>query len=310
MHRPTPEHKAPHRSVNLRSVCQSFGVGQFWSAFLGQLYVGVNSTPLTIQEDTCYPFEQTVSFILSPAQPVHFTFTVRIPGWCRHPAITINGQPVTEHLTPGSFYPIAREWQPEDRVVLMLPFELALKRWPEDGISLEFGPLTLSLPVAAPLEIDTADDWAQTPQEFRLSGPQRRVPGFPAYRLTPASRWAYALAVDEHSLAQVAKVTWNDRSGFPFDLDTPALRVSVPARQVKDWTLAEPNQVIRSLPSFENGTFRMIDRVVEGHFTFTPPLPDSESLPERLSDALEWIDLVPYGNTLLRLTVFPDGLKK
>src|SRR5688572_17755129 len=68
--------------------------------------------------------------------------------------------------------------------------------------------------------------------------------------------------------------------------------------------------VIRFLPSFENGTFRMIDRVVEGHFTLTPPLPDTESLPERLSDELEWIDLVPYGNTLLRLTVFPDGMKR
>ncbi len=39
------------------------------------------------------------------------------------------------------------------------------------------------------------------------------------------------------------------------------------------------------------------------------PLPDPESLPERLADAVEWIDLVPYGNTLLRLTVFPDGMK-
>src|SRR5215213_4256306 len=30
-------------AAELRSVCQSFGVGQFWSAFLGQLYVGVNT---------------------------------------------------------------------------------------------------------------------------------------------------------------------------------------------------------------------------------------------------------------------------
>jgi hypothetical protein len=186
---------------------------------------------------------------------------------------------------------------------------LALKRWPEGGISLEFGPLTLSLPVAAPLEIETAEDWAETPQEFRLSGPQQRLPGFPAYHLTPASRWAYALAVDETSLAQAAQVTWNAPSGFPLDLDSPALRVSVPARRVEGWTLLETDQVIRSIPSFEGGKLRMIDRPVQGHFTLTPPLPDPESLPERLSDELEWIDLIPYGNTLLRLTVFPDGMK-
>ena len=108
----------------------------------------------------------------------------------------------------------------------------------------------------------------------------------------------------------MAKVAWNVPSGFPLDLDNPALRVSVPAREVKDWTLVETNQVIRSIPSFKDGRFCMIDRPVEGHFTLTPPLPDSECLPERLSDELEWIDLVPYGNTLLRLTVFPDGMNR
>ncbi|MBN1873303.1 MAG: glycoside hydrolase family 127 protein [Anaerolineae bacterium] len=276
----------------------------------GQLDTQVAGTQLTIQENTRYPFEQNVSFSLHPEHPVRFTFTVRVPGWCHQPAITLNDQPLTERPTPGSFYRIEREWQPGDQVVLTLPFELALKRWPEGGISLEFGPLTLSLPVAAPLEIEIEDAWVQTPEEFRLSGPQQRLPGFPAYRLTPASQWAYALAVDEQSLAQVAKVTWNDPSGFPLDLDNPALRVSVPARRVKDWTLVETDRVIRSIPSFEDGKFCMVDRPVEGHFTLTPPLPDLESLPERLSDEVEWIDLVPYGNTLLRMTVFPDGMKK
>jgi hypothetical protein len=276
----------------------------------GRLDVQVAGTQLTIQEDTRYPFEQSVRFVLTPLRPAHFTFTVRIPGWCRQPGIKINDRHFAESLTPGSFQRIDREWKPGDQVVLLLPFELALKRWPKGGISLEYGPLTLSLPVAAPLEVETDEDWVKIPKEFRLSGPQLRVPDFPAYRLTPASRWAYALAVDENSLAQVAKVTWNDPSGYPYDLDTPALSVSVPARQVKDWTLLETNQVIRAIPSFENGKFSMLERPVEGHFTLTPPLPDSESLPERLSDELEWIDLVPYGNTLLRLTVFPDGLKK
>jgi uncharacterized protein len=51
-------------------------------------------------------------------------------------------------------------------------------------------------------------------------------------------------------------------------------------------------------------------RQVEGPFTLTPPLPAPEILPDRLSEELEWIDLVPYRNTLLRLTVFLDGMKK
>jgi hypothetical protein len=275
----------------------------------GRMETQVAGMKLAIQEDTRYPFEQDVRFTLNPERPMRFTFSVRIPGWCRQPVLTLNGQPLVEGLTPGSFLRIEREWHPGDRVVLSLPFELALKRWPQGGVSLEFGPLTLSLPVAAPLEIETAHDWDRIPVEFRPPEPQLGLPDFPSYRLSPTGPWAYALAVDEDSLRRLAKVTWSAPSGFPLDLDNPALRVSVPVRRVKDWTLVETDQVIRGLPSFAGGKFRMVEQPVEGHFTLTPPLPDPESLPERLSDELEWIDLAPYGNTLLRLTVFPDAMK-
>lgn len=275
----------------------------------GWLETQVAGVPLRIQEDTLYPFEETIRFVLFPQHPMRFTFTVRIPGWCRKPAVAINGQPWAEELAPGSFQRIEREWHPGDQLVLSLPFELVLRRWSQGGVSLEFGPLTLSLPVAAPLEVDSGEDWEQTPKEFRLFGPQQTAPGFPKYRLLPASPWSYALALDEDSLTQLAKVTWNPQGGFPFDQEMPALRVRVPVRRVKDWSLVETDQVIRGLPSFENGKFRMVEHLVKGHFTLTPPLPEPESLPDRLADEIEWVDLAPYGNTLLRLTVFPDGGK-
>lgn len=153
------------------------------------------------------------------------------------------------------------------------------------------------------------DDWAQTPLEFRLSGPRQTLPGFPSYHLVPAAPWSYALAVDENSLVRLAKVTWHEPYDYPLDLDNPAVSVSVPARWVKGWTLLETDQVVRALPSFADGKFSMIERPVNGHFTLTPDLPDPESLSKRLLDELIWIDLVPYANTLLRLTVFPDGSK-
>jgi len=274
----------------------------------GRLETLVAGTPVTIQSETRYPFEESVRFTFFPEHPVWFTFSLRIPGWCRKPVITINDQVLVDSYKPGSFQRIEREWHPSDLLEISLPFELALKRWPGGGVSLEFGPLTLSLPVAASIETDSTDDWEQTPDEFRLSGPQRTVPGFPRYRLMPASPWSYALALDEVMLARMAEVNWNPPHGFPLDLENPALRVRVPARRVKDWSLVETDQVMRALPSFENGKFSMVERLVNGHFIFTPPLPEPAGLSERLSDKLEWIELVPYGNTLLRLTVFPDGM--
>jgi uncharacterized protein len=270
-----------------------------------RIEVRLSDTPVTIEERTRYPFAQGVVFTLEPQRPVRFAFTVRIPGWCRAPVVTVNGEPIDHAPVPGSFCRIEREWHSGDRVDLELPFDLTSRRWPDGGISLGLGPLTLSLPVSAALTVDTEDDWERIPEEFRLAGPQRRLPEFPAYTLLPTSSWAYALAVDEANLADAAEVGWTEKDGFPLDVDAPAVRVTVPARRVRDWSLVETDRVTRLLPSFANGRFRMVEHEVEGRFTLTPPLPEPDTVAGRLSDDVERIELVPYGNTLLRLTVFP-----
>ena len=46
--------------------------------------------------------------------------------------------------TDGVLY----QWQPGDTLRLELPFELGLQHFPKGGISVDFGPLTMSLPRA------------------------------------------------------------------------------------------------------------------------------------------------------------------
>jgi hypothetical protein len=285
------------------------GVDEIVAALFGpsRIELRVADTPVTIEERTRYPFEPRVGFTLSPQRPVRFAFAVRIPNWCSDPVVAVNGEPVAEALAPGSFCRIEREWRAGDQVEVSLPFELVSKRWPGGGISLELGPLTLSLPVSARLEIDAEDDWERTPKEFQLARPRPRRAEFPAYTLVPTSPWSYALAVDETSLPETGRVVWTENTGFPLDVDAPAVRVSVPARRVHDWSLVTADRVQRRLPSFADGRFRMVEHTVVGKFTLTPPLPSPDTLPARLSDDVEHIELVPYGNSLLRLTVFPSA---
>ena len=68
---------------------------------------------------------------------------------------------------------------------------------------------------------------------------------------------------------------FEESSLYPFDLDTTPYRISVPVVPVAGWELEEGR--------------------------FTPVLPSDF---EVLDDVLA-IDLVPYGATTLRLTVFP-----
>lgn len=278
----------------------------FGPSLLSTVLAGV---PVTIDEDTRYPFEQSVTFTLQPARPARFSFSVRIPGWCQGANILVNGGLLGKTLVPGSFQRIEREWRPGDTIHLALPFSLVLKRWPSGGVSVEYGPLTLSLPVEAPLEVELDDSEATYPLEFRQVDPRPNLPGFPAYKLRPTSPWAYALTLDEESLQRQAQILWNTPVGYPFDLSNPAFTVRVPTRRVKDWTLVTTDRVNQFAVFDEEGKIKSGEREIEGHFTLTPPLPDPVSLPERLSDTVEWIDLVPYGTTLLRLTVFPDGMR-
>ena len=42
-------------------------------------------------------------------------------------------------------------------------------------------------------------------------------------------------------------------------------------------------------------------------FKFTPHLSNPKTLPELLGQEVEWIEMVPYGSTLLRMTFFPQA---
>ncbi len=262
---------------------------------------------VTIEQVTGYPFEQEIAFEVTVDQPRGFSFGIRLPEWCNQPTVSVNDSPVNGDLTPGSIFHIDREWRTGDRVNLELPFELSVQQWPDEGVSVHLGPLTMSLPVSGTPQVDDIDDWERTPVEFRLAGPQRRLPGFPAYSVEPEGSWAYALAVNADDIATTATVEWCQSTAFPFDTDQPAVLVHLPARRVRGWDLNHPEEVTRALPSFVDGRFQMVEKRVAGNFTLTPPLPSSATLKDRLSDDVETITLVPYGNTLLRLTVFPDG---
>lgn len=277
----------------------------------GRLHTRLGGVRTTVEAQTTYPCEQAVEFVVIPERPARFSLTLRIPGWCRQPALSINGTPFDLPDPCPSLLPVQRRWQAGDRVRLVLPFTLGLQRFPRGGISVDYGPLTLSLPVAAHAAVEAGD--STNDQRRAMQGPyyiprqKGATADFPAWELTPASPWNYALCVDEANLSQLAQIEWPGMASSPFDPAHPFVSVRLPARRVAGWELLRRKTIVQDAFRVARGKWKGGDRIYRGEFVFTPPLPSQRGLARRLSEAVEWIELVPYGATLLRLTVFPQA---
>jgi hypothetical protein len=219
---------------------------------------------------------------------VTFTLWFRVPGWCENAKLTVNGEPYGQPLTPGTFAPITRTFHHNDRIVLELPMALKLQHWPQGGVSLERGPLVYALGIEEDWQIDEEDP--------------RSTPAFPAWDLYPASQWNYALALNEDNLDQV-EILPQRYTPDPWSLEAAPILLRVPARKVRGWELVETDTVIAEV--WQDGEIRQVED--HGRYRLTPPLPDPESLGERLAEKVEWITLAPYGCTKLRVTVFPQA---
>jgi uncharacterized protein len=292
------------RSADGGIVAALYGPGELRST------AGASQTPVTVTAHTCYPYQQSVEFLVQPEQPVDFSFVLRIPAWCQGASVSINGQLIAANLQPGSFFPTHRTWQAGDVLRLELPFELALQHWPQGGVSLTYGPLSLALPVPTQSEIETHNSTTQQRMDT-LSDQYQPRPAvvkadFPAWNLSPNGPWNYALCVDEESLKGL-QVDWNEDCADPLDAANPALRVRVKARRVNGWRIVHTRRARQFGHWTEGDRFCRGYRTIRGDFRFTPPLPDPKNLETRLRPEIDEITLIPYGATLLRITVFPQA---
>jgi len=179
-------------------------------------------TNVTITADTQYPFREQVSLTVTPDASVKFPLYLRVPAWCRQPAVTINGQ--TQSLigvSTGKFLVLERTWQPGDRVVLQLPAEVTLTTWTENKncVSVNRGPLTYSVKIG---------------EKYQRSG---GTDAWPAFEILPTTPWNYALEIDRSKLAAALKViqkAWptNDQ---PFTHEGTPLELQTTARKLPNW---------------------------------------------------------------------------
>jgi len=107
-----------------------------------------NDNLIEIKQETDYPNSGKIKLIVIPQQSSQFTLQLRIPKWCEHPAITINGEKSIPVPEPGTLFSIDRKWVGENIIELDLPMQwLWIKgRMEQEGkAALMHGPLVFCL---------------------------------------------------------------------------------------------------------------------------------------------------------------------
>ncbi|MBN2450155.1 MAG: glycoside hydrolase family 127 protein, partial [Lentisphaeria bacterium] len=180
-------------------------------------------TDIEIEQNTRYPFDESVEFVLRLLEPCRFPLYLRVPGWCDAPEIHLNGTPIPVAAAPRRMIRVDREWRSGDALRLRLPMRITLRRWEANhgSVSVDHGPLTYSLKIGE--EIRRVIDRG----------------GWDAYEIHPTSPWNYGLVLPPAAPAEgftVVRRDWPDNQ-LPFTHEGTPIEIRATGRRIPEWRL-------------------------------------------------------------------------
>lgn len=184
--------------------------------------VGVRQTPVTIKENTSYPFENTINFEITTGATVSFPLHLRIPSWCAAATISVNGEKLRTEKG-GQVIVISRAWKNGDKVKLELPMEVRISQWGSNSRAVERGPLVYALKLQ---ETWQKEHDKEQGDYFTVHTPDAWNYGLVDEQLKqPSPQW---------NIQEVQKV----KDDFIWNLAHAPIEIKVKAKKIPGWTIA------------------------------------------------------------------------
>jgi hypothetical protein len=235
--------------------------------------LAADGVPVELECRTDYPFKEFIDIAVNPARAATFPLSFRIPRWCAHPEVTLNGSLYSAAAGANGFMRIERLWTRGDSIHLRFPMTVRVRTGHDNNAAdtpyatVSYGPLLFALAIPDTVDANTVDE---------------------------AFNWNYALDVQGETPESGITVerrpmpdTWN------WQLDAP-LRLRARARSF-DWRPVTR----KAFPTEAAARDEASPFHPETVLTLLPAEPVSGGA------APEEIRLIPYGCTKFRISMFP-----
>jgi hypothetical protein len=230
----------------------------------------LRSVPVTLEVDTDYPFRETVTLRVTPAQAATLALRLRVPAWAEGATVRV-GDGLAQPMMAGTLHRLERAW-PKGTTTLTLNFPMRTNvttRYNE-AVAVERGPLVYALKIG--------EEWMRV----NADKPHRELP-HGDFEVRPTTPWNYGLVVDDAKPDAGLRFEERPVGAQPFSPDGAGMIAKAPARKIPSWKL------------------------LRGWAAESSPADVAWSDPSRkpTEEPVEEVTLVPYGCTNIRVTEFP-----
>ena len=191
----------------------AYGPSEVSTTVRGAVQVG-------IEEQTEYPFRDSLNLAIKLANSASFRLVLRIPAWAEGATVLVNGE-AQSGVTAGRFYSLDRTWNNGDHVAIHFPMPVRISTWYNNSVAVERGPLVYSLKIG--------ESW----HKIKQTGPAAD------WEVYPTTPWNYALVLDPKHPADWFTVKENAIAKQPFDASSSALEITAKARRLPAWQLVD-----------------------------------------------------------------------